>query len=304
MSDTRGPDVPIPATLAGNIADALAGSIFRRLAPERLTEMGGELEKRYLDAGQILFNQGDAGDELFIIQDGCVAIFAPNADRPPDPLAQAKVPADQAGRAGSQEKPFRLLKAGDLLGEMALIDCQPRSLSARTTEPTHLLVLSGENFRRLIRDDPAVAVAVMGGLNDRIRYTTEFLSQVRHWVGRMSTGKYKTDQFLKEMQDWVQQVAGGEPSQETGAQKVPAGVGYRDETLATLAAEFAQMATQVREREEALQRQVEQLRIEIDEVKKQRQVDEIVESDYFQSLKSQAANLRRKASRPDEPERE
>jgi len=50
----------------------------------------------------------------------------------------------------------------------------------------------------------------------------------------------------------------------------------------------------VREREEALQRQVEQLRIEIDEVKKQRQVDEIVESDYFQSLKAKAAGLRQK----------
>ena len=296
MSDTRGPDVPIPATLAGNIAAALAGSIFRRLAPERLTEMGGELEKRYLDAGQILFNQGDAGDELFIIQDGCVAIFAPNTDRPPDPLAQAKVPADQAGRAGGQEKPFRLLKAGDLLGEMALIDCQPRSLSARTTEPTHLLVLSGENFRRLIRDDPAVAVAVMGGLNDRIRYTTEFLSQVRHWVGRMSAGRYKGDEFLAEMQDWVHQVAGAGPLQgpgQPGAMAGP-GIGYRDETLATLAAEFAHMATQVRQREEALQRQVEQLRIEIDEVKKQRQVSEIVDSEYFQSLKAKAAGLRKK----------
>ena len=81
----------------------------------------------------------------------------------------------------------------------------------------------------------------------------------------------------------------GEPPQGAGA-----GIGYRDETLAILAAEFAEMATQVREREEALQRQVEQLRIEIDEVKKQRQVDEIVESDYFQSLKSKAATLRQK----------
>ncbi len=261
--------------------------IFRRLSAERLAEVSGELERRSLDAGQVLFNQGDAGDELFIVQDGCVAIFAPSIDRP------------------GQEKPLRLFKAGDLLGEMALIDRQPRSLSARTEEPTHLLVLRGDSFRRLVRDDPAVAVAVMGGLSDRIRYTTEFLSQVRHWVGRMSAGKYKGDEFLKEMQDWVRQVAGEDPSQGPGAPNVPvavagdapavvAGVGYRDETLATLAAEFAQMATQVRAREEALQRQVEQLRIEIDETRKQRQVSEIVESDYFQSLKAQAASLRRK----------
>jgi len=154
---------------------------------------------------------------------------------------------------------------------MALIDRRPRSLSARTVEPTHLLVLRGDSFRRLVRDDPAVALAVMSGLSDRIRYTTEFLSQVRHWVGRMSAGKYKGEQFAREMQDWVRQMGGGGPSQAPAAPAgqvpaAPAGqvIGYRDETLATLAAEFAQMATQVREREEALQRQVEQLRIEID----------------------------------------
>ncbi|MBN1139762.1 MAG: cyclic nucleotide-binding domain-containing protein [Anaerolineae bacterium] len=264
--------------------------IFRRLSPEKLAEMSAGLERRYLAAGQVLFNQGDAGDELYIIQEGCVAIFTPSIDRP------------------GQEKPLRLFKAGDLLGEMALIDCQPRSLSARTLEPTRLLVLRGDSFRRLVRDDPAVAVAVMSGLSDRIRYTTEFLNQVRHWVGRMSAGKYKTEQFIQEMQDWVQRVACGDPAsprpvgtgqagrQAGGQLDAPAGtvIGYRDEMLATLAAEFAQMATQVREREEALRRQVEQLRIEIDEAKKQRQVNEIVESEYFQSLKSKAASLRQK----------
>ncbi len=274
MADISGLDVPM----------------FRRLSPERLAEVSGELERRYLAAGQVLFSQGDAGDELFIVREGCVAIFSPSIDQP------------------GKEKPLRLFKAGDLLGEMALIDRRPRSLSARTVEPTQLLVLRGDSFRRLVRDDPAVAVAVMGGLNDRIRYTTEFLNQVRHWVGRMSAGKYKTDQFLKEMQGWVQQVAGGDPTslrlagagqagrQRDGQPEVPAGagIGYRDETLATLAAEFAQMATQVREREQALQRQVEQLRIEIDEAKKQRQVNEIVDSDYFQSLKAKAATLRQK----------
>ena len=81
----------------------------------------------------------------------------------------------------------------------------------------------------------------------------------------------------------------GEPPQGAGA-----GIGYRDETLAILAAEFADMATQVREREEASQWQVKQLRIEIDEVKKQCQVDEIVDSDHVQSLRAEAASLRQK----------
>jgi CRP-like cAMP-binding protein len=256
-------------------------TMFRRLAPERLAEVRAALERRDLPADQLLFSQGDAGDELFVVEEGCVAIFAPSTDQP------------------LEGRPIRLFRAGDVLGEMALIDRQPRSLSARTVEPTRLLVLQGDHFRRLVRDDPEMAFAVISGLNDKMRYTTEFLSQVRHWVERMSAGKYETDEFLRQMQAWVRQVSEGqydEPSTAVspGAPAKWAGtkIGYRDETLATLAAEFAKMATTVREREEALKREVAQLRIEIDVAKKQRQVDEIVESDYFKSLKSQAASLR------------
>jgi hypothetical protein len=59
-----------------------------------------------------------------------------------------------------------------------------------------------------------------------------------------------------------------------------------------LAAEFAQMTIQVKQREEELRRQVRRLSIQIDQAKKERQVEEIVESDYFQSLRAQAKKLR------------
>lgn len=246
--------------------------IFRRLSADRLAEVGRELERRTLAAGQILFNQGEPGEELFIVQDGCVAIFAPG-DGPP-----------------GQENALRLFGAGDVLGEMAVIDHQPRSLSARAVEPTRLLVWRGDSFCRLVEQDPEMSLAVMGGLNDRIRYTTEFLNQVRHWVGRMSAGKYRSEQFVHEMEEWVRQVTGGDAAGGPGGVTVR----YHDEMLATLAAQFAQMATQVREREEALRRQVEQLRIEIDVARKQRQVSEIVDTEFFQSLKERAATLRRR----------
>jgi hypothetical protein len=75
---------------------------------------------------------------------------------------------------------------------------------------------------------------------------------------------------------------------------VEAGGQYRDKTIATLAAEFARMATQVRQREDALRQEIAQLKIEIDEAKRKREVTEIVESEYFQTLKAQAEDLRRK----------
>jgi GAF domain-containing protein len=60
-------------------------------------------------------------------------------------------------------------------------------------------------------------------------------------------------------------------------------------------------AIQVHEREKALKAQIQQLKIEIDEARKARQVSEIVESDYFQKLSEDARRMRErnKALRPD-----
>jgi len=68
----------------------------------------------------------------------------------------------------------------------------------------------------------------------------------------------------------------------------------RDE-LAHLARVFSQMAVEVQAREERLKRQVEDLRIEIDDVKKARQVAEITETDYFQRLREHAREMRTRA---------
>jgi len=70
----------------------------------------------------------------------------------------------------------------------------------------------------------------------------------------------------------------------------------RDE-LAHLARIFSQMAVEVQAREERLKRQVDELRIEIDEAKKARQVEEITETEYFRDLRVHAAKMRKRAKR-------
>lgn len=223
--------------------------LFNQLSDERLDEVAAALERRQFAAGEVLFHKGDAGDELFIVHDGGVAIFEPNPERP------------------GQERPLRVFEPGEVLGDMALIDFQPRSLSARAVGPTQTLVLKGEDFRQLLQDE-AMALGVMSGLNDRIRYTTEFLGEVRKWVGLVAEGKYK--------------------------QTFDSSVGQQDQTLSALAAEFARMATQVQQREDALRQEIDQLKIEIDETKRKRQVSEITETDFFKDIQSRAAELRRR----------
>jgi two-component system cell cycle response regulator len=69
-------------------------------------------------------------------------------------------------------------------------------------------------------------------------------------------------------------------------------VAARDDALGQLARVFQRMAREVYERERRLKAQVQQLRIEIDEVRADRRVAEITESDYFRDLQKKASSLR------------
>jgi CRP-like cAMP-binding protein len=205
-----------------------------------------------LTQGEVLFHQGDPGDELVIVKSGKLAIYVPLPGQPAE------------GQA------IRIFQSGELFGEMAIIDQKPRSLSARAEEASTILTLSGAEFRKLIQANPELAVSVMAGLSDRIRYTTDFLAEVRNWVQRMTEGNYDF-----------------QSAPEPGGK-------YQDKTLATLAAEFARMAAQVKQREETLRQEVAQLRIEIDDAKRKKDASQIMDSEYYRNLKDKVKSMREK----------
>jgi len=223
--------------------------MFSQLPEPDLLELAGVLRLQPLADGEILFNMGDPGDELMIIQDGAVAIYVP-----------------LPGNPGSGQS-IRVFRPGEVLGEMALIDRKPRSASARAEGATQILTLAGDDFRRLLNHNPEMALAVMAGLNDRIRYTTEFLGQVRQWVGKIAEGNYSAQEVIDEKK-------------------------FQDQTLSTLAEEFARMAGRVQEREEKLRQEVAHLRIEIDETKRKQEAQRILSSDYYKDLKERARLLK------------
>jgi hypothetical protein len=71
-------------------------------------------------------------------------------------------------------------------------------------------------------------------------------------------------------------------------------VAERTDELGQLARVFQKMAQQVYVREQQLKKQVQELKIEIDEAKRQKQVSEIVETDFFQDLMGKAQTLRKR----------
>ena len=219
----------------------------------QLTEIETLLKAHQLSAGEVIFNQGDPGDELIIVEEGVISIFMPVEGKSED------------------VQPIRLFQPGQMLGEMALIDQKPRSASARAEQDSKILTLNEKDFRSLLARSPELATSVMSGLNDRIRYTTDFLGEVRGWIKRIAEGDYQPSQAISSEQ-------------------------YSDQNLAALAAEFAQMAARVQEREETLRKEVRKLRIEIDEAKRKEEVARVMSSDYYKELKAKARQLRKRDS--------
>ncbi len=226
--------------------------LFQNLPAPALQTIHNKLRHRSLKKEDILFNMGDSGDELIIVQSGQIAIFSP----------------DDSGN----HHIIRIFKPGESLGEMALIDDKPRSLSAKAVVDSEILSLSKPAFLELLSgENYEIPLEIMRELSARVRYTTDFLNEVKDWVKIIAEGHYEN--ALLRTQEKTKN---------------------HDQMMATLAAEFAQMASKVQKREQELKQQVAMLKIEIDEKKRKEDFEEIVQSDYYQSLLAKRDEIRKK----------
>lgn len=107
----------------------------------------GMLGKDYAD-GEVICRQGEVGDRMFVIQAG-----------------RAVVSREQNGVEGI----VGVLEAGDIFGEMAIFDRQPRSATVRAKGAVRVLTLDKQWFLSHIQDDPSLAYRIFQQMARRIR---------------------------------------------------------------------------------------------------------------------------------------
>jgi CRP-like cAMP-binding protein len=104
-----------------------------------------------------LFSQGMPGDFLYIIMSGRVEIIKKTNDNKKIVLAT--------------------MGADDIVGEMSLINSEPRSATGRTIEDSILLGLTKKAFNEMLNSDPLIAAKILMGLlkvmSRRLRITTD-----------------------------------------------------------------------------------------------------------------------------------
>jgi len=125
----------------------------------------GEMVRIY-KKDQIVFCEGEPGNELFIIQKGSVKIV--------------KI-TDQS------EILLAVLKSGDIFGEMALLEAKPRAASAVAYEDCQLMAVNKENFQQMIQKQPQLIARLTTLLADRIWLIYRQLAntQINNPLGRL-----------------------------------------------------------------------------------------------------------------------
>jgi len=104
----------------------------------------------------VVFHQGEAADELFVIDRGRIAIAQRSSD--------------------GRESVVAVLEAGEMFGEMALFDEAPRSADARALVDSSVVVLGYEPVRAVLRAQPELLWVVVRLLSLRLRATDEALA--------------------------------------------------------------------------------------------------------------------------------
>lgn len=120
--------------------------LFRPLPGEELVRVARLATTVHLDEGQTLFREGDAGDAFYMVVSGRIAVVR-----------------------GTRQ--INTLGPHEGVGEMALLDGEPRSASVRALESTTLLRIEQQSFEALVDRTPALARGIYRALSARLRST-------------------------------------------------------------------------------------------------------------------------------------
>jgi CRP/FNR family transcriptional regulator, cyclic AMP receptor protein len=131
--------------------------LFANLGAEALNRIAALCHTQHLAPKEVLFQKGDSGDALYGIRRGQIRI--------------------ETGTSGGGQLTLNFLGSGDLFGEIAALDGQPRTADATAEEQTELFVIRREDFLGFLEREPAIAVKFITLLCQRVRWISERMEE-------------------------------------------------------------------------------------------------------------------------------
>jgi signal transduction histidine kinase len=123
--------------------------LFKNLAPDELHILRSITQERKIAAGGEIFREGDPGDGLYSVKSGLVEISG---------LINA-----------AERRVFSQLAAGEIFGEMAVIEDRPRSATATALKETEIYFIPRAEMLALLQRSPALAFNLLQEISHRLR---------------------------------------------------------------------------------------------------------------------------------------
>jgi signal transduction histidine kinase len=132
-------------------------NLFRQLRPEDIRFLQSVASERSLAAGTEIFREGDSGDGIYVLKEGQVEIST----------------MQKARRVLSRIEP------GEVFGEMAVIEDQPRSAGAIARQASTVYFLKRDDILKLIESSPTFSLAMLREISSRLReFNRQYLDEV------------------------------------------------------------------------------------------------------------------------------
>lgn len=164
-----------------NAADLAEVELFQLLDDNELGELAAVIDAKRVIAGTVVFNAGDLGDVLYIVQSGEVELFV----------------KDTAG----QKIVLTVADNNDIFGELSMLDERPRSATAMALTDCELFLLDRDDLLLLFQKQPDAALNMLAAMSAMLRKVDRLLqTRVSRNVNEEMEEKLPT---LQRIADWI-----------------------------------------------------------------------------------------------------
>jgi CRP/FNR family cyclic AMP-dependent transcriptional regulator len=151
------------------IQDAIGRTLGRGLSEENVWKIAELADRKKFQGGDTIVRQFDKNSDLIIVLDGTAQINTFN-----DELISE-------------------IGAGSIIGEISLVDEQPRSATIRSIQYTEVAIIPAAKLRDLLEDDKTIAAAVYKNIGQtlctRLRHATIHLDGLMSSKGPIPVGR-------------------------------------------------------------------------------------------------------------------
>ncbi len=140
-------------------------TLFKSLSDKALLDLSAITIEQTIPPKNVVFKEGDKGDALYIIKSGKVNILKRNSSGVDSVLVS--------------------LGKGMVIGDMAIIDEQPRSASVATIQETSFLIITKDDFRNLLAEVPEISFQILKLTTERLRATNIHLKELEASTNQM-----------------------------------------------------------------------------------------------------------------------